>query len=154
MENIISQLFFKKHLFLMTDKQIKAVMGIERLKFSREKIASYLYLIDYQNLHKLHLLKMYNELNIKDNLNCCYSNFCRNMTNISKLIPFVLQKFNDQHKIDKTEEYVIADTTLIINKKSENILKSDWFNRDVTARPKNKYKSHKVYYCGYKTTAF
>lgn len=138
----------------MPNSKIKSILGVCRLKFTRDKIAKYLYILDYQNYHKLNLLDIYNNPDIKIYFDGCYSNFCRNLSNISKLIQYILQQFNLQQKIEKTEHYIIADTTLVINKKPENILKSDWDKNNVTARDKNKHKSHKVYYCGYKLLCF
>lgn len=154
MENIIPYEFYVEQVKSLSFSQIKSILSRSRLKFSKELIAKYLYLLDFHNYHKISLLDLYNKQELQENIDCCYSNFCRNLDTISKLMPYIFNYFNSKNNIKKTSNYGIVDTTIIEKKKSSNILESDFTKNDVTSRFKNKCKSHKIYYCGYKLLCF
>jgi len=154
MEQIISYNFYFKQINSFSFGQIKALLNRSRLKFSKATIAKYLYLCDFHQSHSLSLRELYQKEEVQQDMSCCYSNFCRNLETVSKLMPAIFSRFNSQNNITKTSAYGIVDTTIIEKKKSSSIIKSDFTKNDVTSRFSNKHKSHKTYHCGYKVLGF
>lgn len=127
----------------LTDKKIKALLGRERLKFSHEAIAKYLFSIikHQQNLYT------YKQIYIDEKIRGTYENFVKNINLMAKLMQFLFYQFNIEKNITATADYNIIDTTIIIEKETKSISKKDWDTQRVTTRDK-------IHYCGSKGLVF
>lgn len=135
--------FILREIKKLPDTKIKALLGRERLKFSHETIAKYLFSIikHQQNLCT------YKQIYSDEKIRCTYENFVKNINLIAKLMQFLFYQFNIKQGIMATADYNIVDTTIIIEKDTKSINQKDWDKQRVTTRDK-------LHYCGSKGLVF
>lgn len=145
--NIITHSFIQKQLISIGFRQIKFIIGRQRIKFSLPQISNYLYAIFiHQKQHKS-FKKIYRD----GSFDLTYQGFMKNLATLSPLIKFMFFMLNKQHKIIPSKLYNIVDTSLIPTKFPDSIKQQDFNQNNVTARVKNGIK---VYICGVKLLVF
>lgn len=145
--NIISHNFIEQQLFSIGIRQIKVIIGRQRIKFSIPQISSYLYSFFVHQKQHISFKNLYKN----GKFNLTYQGFMKNIATLSSLIKFIFFRLNKQHKIIPSKLYNIVDTSLITTKFPDSIKQRDFNLNNVTARVKNGIK---VYICGIKLLVF
>ena len=148
--NIIAHKFKKQCGFIINNlskKELKSILGRERLKFSNKEIIYYLRLIYEHNVDN----KTFSSLFLKYKPHIKYSCFMSNIALFSKLFKHLFNSINESLKIIPSKLFNIVDTTLIEEKRSKYITKKDWDLSRVTTRTKDTVKD---YTCGSKGLIF
>ena len=147
---IIAQKFLnlsKKIIFSLKNKEIKSIIGRERLKFTYEEVVEYVQIIFEHTLTHQNFKSIYKKLKLK----ITYQAFMKNIQLFAKLFQFLFHKINQFLGIKASSLLNIVDTTLISEKQSFFINKNDWNLGRVTTRVKDKLK---IRTCGSKGLIF
>ena len=155
---IIAQNFLKlskKIIFSLKNKEIKAIIGRDRLKFTYQEVFEYVQIIFEHTLTHRTFKSIYK----KSKLEFTYQGFMKNIQLFSRLFKFLFNKINEELSIKSSKFLNIVDTTLIEEKKVDFINQKDWDSGRVTARinknnKNNNNKINKVYTCGSKGLIF
>ena len=123
--------------------RIKVLLGRERLRFSQETIAKYLFLITKHQQRLVNYKTLYKE----EKPDCSYQNFIKNINLMSRLMQPLFYQFNRQYGVIPSEDYNSIDTTIIEEKSQKSINKKDWNRKRVTTR-------NGLHYCGSKGLFF
>ena len=140
---IITQKLIKRALFQIKNKEIKQIIGRQRLKFNRQEISCYLFYIFKHSLEQKFFKSIYKKLN----LNISYQGFMNNIALFSSLFKRLFYIFNKINFIKASSLLNIIDSTIIPEKQAKFINQNDWNSNKVTTRVENKLK---VRTCGSK----
>jgi hypothetical protein len=149
---IITQKFneiSKNIIFSLKTKEIKAIIGRSRLKFSYYEIIDYVQIIFAHSQTQKSFKKIYKTSKYK----ITYEGFMKNIQLFSKLFMSLFYKINEKLSIKPSKLLNIVDTTLIEEKKVNFITQKDWNSGRVTTRI-NKKNKIKTYTCGSKGLIF
>lgn len=147
---IITQEYVKKQVANWNIREIKFYINRQRLKFTKQEISLYLYILLKHTYDNKYLLTYYKNNKKLKNL-ITDKGFYKNLLTLSPLIKLLYLKINNKHNIKPTNDYNIVDSTLLSFKQSAFITQNDWKNNKVTTRVKDKIKT---YTCGYKGLFF
>lgn len=139
--------FSNKVIKFLTNKEIKNIIGRDRLKFTQKDICNYVQIIFEHSA----LQKSFKSLYKNRNLSVKYSCFMSNIQLFSKLFKFLFYMINKSLNIKASKLLNMVDSTLIEEKKSSFISQKDWEINRVTTRVKNKQK---IRTCGSKGLVF
>lgn len=148
--NIITQQFkqiSEKAIKSLKNKEIKAIIGRDRLKFSYQSISYYVQIIFEHSILQKSFLSLYKTHKPK----VIYSVFMKNIRLFSSLFKYLFYRINKFLNIKASKLMNIVDSTLIEEKKSNFINKKDWIYNKVTTRIKHKIK---IRTCGSKGLVF
>ena len=140
---IISQKLIKQALFYIKNKEIKQIIGRQRLKFNRQEISCYLLYIFNHSIEQKSFKSIYKKLN----LNVSYQGFMSNISLFSSLFKRLLYVFNKINHIQASNLLNIIDSTIIPEKHTKFINQNDWDSNRVTTRI---IKKEKIRTCGSK----
>ena len=140
---IISQKLIKQALFYIKNKEIKQIIGRQRLKFNRKEISCYLFYIFKHSLSQRSFKSIYKKLKLR----ITYSSFMSNISLFSSLFKRLFYIFNKINSIEASHFLNIIDSTIIPEKKTEFINQNDWNSSRVTTRI---IKKEKIRTCGSK----
>ena len=140
---IITQKLIQQALFDIKNKEIKQIIGRQRLKFNRHEISLYLFYIFKHSIEQKSFKSIYKRLN----LDVTYQTFMSNIALFSSLFKRLFYIFNKINHIKASSLLNIIDSTIIPEKQSRFINQKDWNNHRVTTRV---LKKEKVRTCGSK----
>lgn len=140
---IITQKLIQQALFDIKNKEIKQIIGRQRLRFNRHEISLYLFYIFKHSNEQKSFKSIYKRLN----LDVTYQGFMNNIALFSSLFKRLFYIFNKINHIKASRLLNIIDSTIIPEKQTKFITKEDWNNHRVTTRILNK---EKVRTCGSK----
>ena len=140
---IITQKLIKQSLFHIKTKEIKQIIGRQRLKFNRQEISLYLLYIFKHSIGQKSFKSIYKRLKLK----IAYQSFMSNIALFSSLFKRLFYIFNKINHIKASKLLNIIDSTIIPEKQSKFITKKDWDLNKVTTRILNK---EKIRTCGSK----
>ena len=140
---IITQKLIQQALFDIKNKEIKQIIGRQRLKFNRHEISLYLFYIFKHSNEQKSFKSIYKRLN----LDVTYQGFMSNIALFSSLFKRLFYIFNKINNIKASSLLNIIDSTIIPEKQSRFINQKDWNNHRVTTRV---LKKEKVRTCGSK----
>ena len=149
---IITQKFHKiakKIVFSLKNKEIKSIIGRDRLKFTYKEINDYVQIIFAHSQTQKSFKSIYKKSKFKIKYSC----FMSNIQLFSKLFRFLFYKLNEKLSIKPSKLLNMVDTTLIEEKKLNFINQNDWDSGRVTTRI-NKKNKIKTYTCGSKGLVF
>jgi hypothetical protein len=149
---IITQKFNKisKNIIIsLKTKEIKHIIGRDRLKFTYSEIIDYVQMIFAHSQTQQSFKRIYKIGKYKIKYSC----FMSNIQLFSKLFKFLFHKINEDLCIKPSKLLNIVDTTLIEEKKVNFINQYDWDSGRVTTRT-NKQNKNKLYTCGSKGLIF
>lgn len=126
--------------------QIKQIIHRERLRFSYEDIAFYLWVVFAHSNEQKSFKSLYITLDLK---NITYQGFMKNIQLFSPLMKILFIKLNKIHEIKPSRLLNIIDSSLIIEKQAKYITQQDWGKNRVTSRP-NTINKEKIRICGSK----
>ena len=150
--NIISQKFKKLStnlIFSLKNKEIKSILGRQRLKFNRQQIIEYVQIIFEHTIKQITFKKLHQQSLNKVKYSC----FMSNISLFAKLFQYLFTNINKKIGILPSKLLNIVDTTLIEEKKVNFITQDDWDSGRVTTRT-NKKNKQKIYTCGSKGLLF
>lgn len=127
---IITQKLLLAQVKCFTHKEIKVLLSRDRLKFSYQDIAFYLFIIFKHNIEQKSFINLYQELE----LNISYSGFMKNINTFSILMDKIFVKFNQHFSIKASKLLNYIDTTLIPEKQDRYLTNKDWCLGRVTTR--------------------
>lgn len=130
-------------------KEIKHILGRERLKYSLEEIAFYLYQIFLHQSKMVYFKKLFKKAKKRKLIDVNYSTYMNNILVVSKLMGYLEKKFAKYLKIKPSRLINIVDTTILETKQEKHITKKDLSNNMVTRRTNSETKQ-KYSICGYK----
>lgn len=140
---IITQKLIHQALFHIKNKEIKQIIGRQRLKFDRQEISSYLFYIFKHSDKQKSFKSIYKK--IKPEFS--YQNFMNNIQLFSLLLKRLFYIFNKINHIKASKLLNIIDSTIIPEKQTKFISQKDWNNNRVTTRA---IKKEKIRTCGSK----
>ena len=140
---IITQKLIQQALFHIKNKEIKQIIGRQRLKFNRHEISLYLFYIFKHSTEQKSFKYLYKRLN----LDVTYQTFMSNIALFSSLFKRLFYIFNKLNNIKSSSLLNIIDSTIIPEKQTKFINQKDWNNHRVTTRI---FKKEKVRTCGSK----
>ncbi len=140
---IITQKLIQQTLFHIKTKEIKQIIGRQRLKFNRYEISLYLFCIFKHSLKQKSFKSIYKKLKLK----LSYQAFMQNIALFSCLFKRLFYIFNKINHIKASSLLNIIDSTIIPEKQVKFINQKDWDCNKVTTRIINK---DKVRVCGSK----
>lgn len=140
---IITHKLVQQVLFQVKNKEIKQIIGRQRLKFTRYEISSYLMYIFTHCIEQKSFKSIYKRLKI----NIKYQSFMSNISLFSNLFKRLFYIFNKINCIQPSKLLNIIDSTIIPEKQTKFISQNDWSLNRVTTRIENKFK---VRNCGSK----
>ena len=149
---IITQKFHKiakKIVFSLKNKEIKSIIGRDRLKFTYKEINDYVQIIFAHSVQQ----KTFKYFYKKTKLKITYQGFMKNILLFAKLFKFLFHEINKFLSINPSKLLNMVDTTLIEEKKFNFIHQKDWDSGRVTTRT-NKKSKDKMYTCGSKGLIF
>ena len=149
---IITQKFneiSKNIIFSLKTKEIKSIIGRNRLKFTYLEIIDYVQIIFAHSQTQQSFKRIYKAGRYK----IIYEAFMKNIQLFSKLFKFLFHKINEKLAIKPSKLLNMVDTTLIEEKKLNFINQKDWDSGRVTTRI-NKQNKNKSYTCGSKGLIF
>ena len=149
---IITQKFHKiakKIVFSLKNKEIKSIIGRDRLKFTYDEIVDYVQIIFAHSVQQ----KTFKYFYKKTKLKITYQGFMKNILLFAKLFKFLFHEINKFLSINPSKLLNMVDTTLIEEKKFNFIHQKDWDSGRVTTRT-NKKSKDKMYTCGSKGLIF
>lgn len=133
----------------LNNREIRAIIGRSRLKFTYAEIVSYVQIIFEHSLTHQMFKKLYKEHKIKVD----YSVFMKNLALFCRLYVYLFKLINDTLAIGPSQLLNIVDTTLIPEKEMKSIVQKDWKTGRVTTR-KNNFTKEKIHICGSKGLVF
>ena len=131
----------------LTIKEIKSIIGRDRLKFTYQDILHYVQIIFEHSFQQKSFVSLYK----KHNYSVKYSVFMKNINLFCKLFKFLFHRINKILNIQPSKLMNIVDTTIIPEKQAKFINQKDWDSSRVTTRIKDKLK---VRTCGSKGLIF
>jgi len=140
---IITQKLIQQALFHIKNKEIKQIIGRQRLKFDRQEISSYLFYIFKHSDKQKSFKSIYKKLKPEFS----YQNFMNNIQLFSLLLKRLFYIFNKINHIKASKLLNIIDSTIIPEKQTKFINQKDWNNNRVTTRA---IKKEKIRACGSK----
>lgn len=140
---IITQKLIKQSLFHIKNKEIKQIIGRQRLNFNRQDISLYLFYIFNHSIEQKSFKSIYKRLKLV----ISYQAFMQNIALFSSLFKRLFYIFNKFNHIKASKLLNIIDSTIIPEKQSKFITKKDWNLNKVTTRILNK---EKIRTCGSK----
>ena len=140
---IITQKLIQQALFQIKTKEIKQIIGRQRLKFNRYEISLYLFYIFNHCGEQKSFKSIYKRLK----LGISYQGFMKNIALFSSLFKRLFYIFNKINSIKASSLLNIIDSTIIPEKQSKFINQKDWNFNKVTTRILNK---EKIRTCGSK----
>ena len=140
---IITQKLIQQALFHIKTKEIKQIIGRQRLKFNSHEISLYLFYIFKHSNEQKSFKSIYKKLK----LSMSYQGFMSNIALFSSLFKRLFYIFNKINNIKASSLLNIIDSTIIPEKQSKFINQNDWNFNKVTTRILNK---EKVRTCGSK----
>ena len=147
MDNILTQKKLFARLQKISNQQIKFLLRRQRLKFNRQELSFYVYMIFRHQLEMQAFKRLYR----KHRLDISYQAFQKNINTVAPLVKFLFYKENKRRLIKPSNLCNIVDTTLLPSKLPESIRQQDYDNKKVTIRSKNNMNVH---ICGYKALVF
>lgn len=136
-------------IYSLTNKEIKSILGRERLKFNRQQIIEYIQIIFEHTVKQSTFKKLHQQSLSKINYSC----FMNNISLFAKLFHYLFNNINKILGIFPSKLLNIVDTTLIEEKKNTFITQNDWISGRVTTRI-NKINQQKIFTCGSKGLLF
>ena len=133
---IITQKLIKQALFNVKTKEIKQIIGRQRLKFNRQDISLYLFYIFKHSIEQKSFKSIYKRLKLV----ISYQAFMQNIALFSSLFKRLFYIFNKINHIKASKLLNIIDSTNITEKQTKFINQKDWTNHRVTTRIINKEK--------------
>ena len=133
---IISQKLIQQAIFYIKNKEIKQIIGRQRLKFNRHEISFYLLQIFKHSQTQKSFKSIYKSLNLKTT----YQNFIKNIALFSTLFKLLFYIFNQINFIKASNFMNIIDSTIITEKQAKFINQDDWNSNKVTTRIENEIK--------------
>ena len=118
---IITQKLIKQALFHVKNKEIKQIIGIQRLKFNRHEISLYLFYIFKHSIEQKSFKSIYRRLK----LDISYQGFMKSIVLFSSLFKRLFYVFNKINNIKASSLLNIIDSTIISEKQSKFITKED-----------------------------
>lgn len=111
---------------------LRGALGRQRLKFTRDELAQWLWvLFEHQRRH-CQFRTLYDELRPP----MTYAGFTKNLRTAAALMPLVFREFNRRHGIQPSRLLTYLDTSLIPSKQTASIREQDWRAGKVTRRRK------------------
>lgn len=118
--NKISQ----KIIFSLKTKEIKSIIGRDRLKFTYGEIVDYVQMIFAHSINQKTFKYFYKKTKVK----ITYQGFMKNILLFAKLFKFLFHEINKVLSVKPSKLLNIVDTTLIEEKKVNFIHQSFWSN--------------------------
>jgi hypothetical protein len=137
--DMIARGWIKKQVFSLGISELKKMLGLEKIRFSKNEVVLYLECLASHHFDQLCFTEVHKAN--EDRLGVRYSAFMVHMNQAGQMVPWLFEQHKKQAGIDFDKNINIIDATLLPMKEEKSITQKDWGDARVTVRTKKAKKS-------------